>query len=702
MKQIFILYGLLLMSHSTWSQIFQGGSGQGYTNTELLIISDGLYAYQGDTSDGYDTATYEPYSPAEAIFVGGQDDGYTQDVYLPVVAGRFAFFGGQGTGYSFEKSNCLTISLIVQSVQDGSWQTPTTWDCSCVPDPTQSVLVRHTVSVGANVSIASGVDLSLNSAGLLQVDPQSLMMVEGGLQNAGIIEGPLELAGATRTLQVGQVENVRFNSTGTLTMGSDTRIQSYAGLIGGTVVTNNFDFVLNSDANRTALIDDQGGLLTGDITQERHIRDNFVAFRFFSSAVDNAAIGQLSGYASLSSVYYYDETDPTDNKDIGWLNPPNTSYLMAKMQGFIAYINPLVSKVVKFTGPASTGPFTRTINYTQGNSVGSPTSTSPQGWELVGNPYPSPIDWHAVNIGPDLESSYYVWIQNQYASYSSANGGISVPATALTRYIPSSQGFWVRSTAQTTLSLDNSVRVTDPDLASPFYKVNAASVQPLLRLEISSKQEGYTCESVITFNDLATDRFDKDYDAWLLPANTHPKMEIAALDTMGALSISIRQTPQQNNIPIPLHHLVTFTDSFYISAVEINHFPTGATIYLEDRDHQIFHDLSMSDYAYSSDSLDNHDRFVLHLSMGLVSGLNDLSTNSRSIYTDADRIHIQDDRLLTETTELIICDVLGRELYSQTLQAGQASLSIQKPDLPSSNVYVVSLKNWGESVKVKW
>ena len=181
-----------------------------------------------------------------------------------------------------------------------------------------TVRIGQTYGIGRSKCIhCDGVDLSLNSAGLLQVDPQSLMMVEGGLQNAGIIEGPLELAGATRTLQVGQVEKVRFNSTGTLTMGSDTRIQSYAGLIGGTVVTNNFDFVLNSDANQTALIDDQGGLLTGDITQERHIRDNFVAFSFFSSAVDNAAIGQLTGYASLSGVYYYDGTDPTDNEDIG-------------------------------------------------------------------------------------------------------------------------------------------------------------------------------------------------------------------------------------------------------------------------------------------------------------------------------------------------------------------------------------------------
>ena len=66
------------LSRRIWSK--------GYTNTELLIISDGLYAYQEDTSDGYDTATYEPYSLTEAIFVGGQDDGTTPGLPITLCA----------------------------------------------------------------------------------------------------------------------------------------------------------------------------------------------------------------------------------------------------------------------------------------------------------------------------------------------------------------------------------------------------------------------------------------------------------------------------------------------------------------------------------------------------------------------------------------------------------------------------------------
>ena len=179
-------------------------------------------------------------------------------------------------------------------------------------------------------------------------------------------------------------------------------------------------------------------------------------------------------------------------------------------------------------------------------------------------------------------------------------------------------------------------------------------------------------------------------------------MEIAAKDTFGALSISVRETPLQNNSAIPLHHLVTFSDSFYISAVEINHFPIGATVYLEDRDHQIFHDLSNSPYAYVSDTLDNHDRFILHLTMGIVSDVNETSLFVNSLYTDANFIFVEHDRLMDESTDLIICDLLGRELYSTSLTAGQKSLRMSKPDLPTNNVYVVSLKNWGVSVKVKW
>ena len=65
-----------------------------------------------------------------------------------------------------------------------------------------------------------------------------------------------------------------------------------------------------------------------------------------------------------------------------------------------------MERTVQFEGIASTGSQTVNLTFTQGQSVGAPTSDSPQGYNLIGNPYPSMIDWDLVNIPADVEAAY--------------------------------------------------------------------------------------------------------------------------------------------------------------------------------------------------------------------------------------------------------------------------------------------------------
>jgi len=88
-----------------------------------------------------------------------------------------------------------------------------------------------------------------------------------------------------------------------------------------------------------------------------------------------------------------------------------------------------------------------------------------KGFSLVGNPYPSSIDWQAssgwtrsnlVNSG----SGYDIWIYNVAANnYGVCNSASGNGTNGVSRYIAPMQGFFVKAATAGNLIIDNSTRV---------------------------------------------------------------------------------------------------------------------------------------------------------------------------------------------------------------------------------------------------
>jgi len=135
-----------------------------------------------------------------------------------------------------------------------------------------------------------------------------------------------------------------------------------------------------------------------------------------------------------------------------------------------------------------------------------------KGWSLVGNPYPSPVDW-LMETGwdkSDIVDAKYIWnpSNNNYTIF--LGGSTPTGINGGTQYIPSNQGFWVQAYQNGSISIDNTTRVGIMTSTPDYYKNSNANSQ---ELRLIASGNGYSDETMIRFIPEATSEFDITADA---------------------------------------------------------------------------------------------------------------------------------------------------------------------------------------------
>jgi len=167
-----------------------------------------------------------------------------------------------------------------------------------------------------------------------------------------------------------------------------------------------------------------------------------------------------------------------------------------------------------FNGPLNNGPYSIPVTNQAAGST--------NGWNLVGNPYPSSLDWDAspgwdksaidntiyYYSGNGGMSNYYYYVGSGTAPYVAANNG--------TNEIPPHQGFFVHATTDGTFGVDNDARIHS---GQGYYKENSKENIPLIRIEAEGID--LSDETVVRFFNEAIDEFDSDFDAYKLFANRY-------------------------------------------------------------------------------------------------------------------------------------------------------------------------------------
>ena len=271
-------------------------------------------------------------------------------------------------------------------------------------------------------------------------------------------------SGGTKTLTSG---NFNLATTGVLTMGASTTLNA----------NGNLTLLSNASSSGTIAAIPSSSSITGNVTVQRFVTGGAVnpyrTYRMFSSPTHSGSntynIAQLTddilitgkavnGFdeigSSATSAWFYDPTAAGTAADPGFKVFPNTSTPVLAGRGiYLLYRGDRTSNLTaKFTAPSYSPPESVVMDFTgilnqQDITVPLGYSSGISGFNLVGNPYASSIDWNAVvNSGAtsDLEDNVVqVWnpALRQYATYD-GNGG---SANNGSRYIAAGQGFFVRS-----------------------------------------------------------------------------------------------------------------------------------------------------------------------------------------------------------------------------------------------------------------
>ncbi|MDC0230742.1 hypothetical protein OAK19_02160, partial [Aureispira] len=392
------------------------------------------------------------------------------------------------------------------TVKNGVWTDGSTWLGGVVPSLSSDVTISHHITVNSNLAISGAITVGGNKR--ITINSGYTLSHTGTLENRGSIFGPYKMEGVSRAMNIGDVEDLIVSVTGTISLNADCSINRLLRIdAGATIDVTGYKAILLASASRTCLVHDNGGATIGDFTVEQHVQQlgNPYSHLFYASPVNNATVGQIDDDCIVfltgnANSYYYEETTGL------WTVPDSLGYPMANGQGFYQYTHVAwVGRMFDFVGELNTGNISVPITNTNGG-----------GWNIVGNPYPSPIDLDELWDGGNNPATFYRYYNNSYNSYI-APIGVSNPPS-LTAMVPVMQSFWVREgtgnsgdPAFGTVEINNSMRVTD---TSAYIGNFIKGTFSLFRLAMAHQND--TVSSVVYFLNGATDNVDGSYDALYL------------------------------------------------------------------------------------------------------------------------------------------------------------------------------------------
>ena len=431
--------------------------------------------------------------------------------------------------------------------------------------------------------------------------------------------------------------NLTINSTGVdVNSGIHTLIDSLK-LESGNFSTGG-DFTLVSSPTKTARIAEiTGGSISGDITVQRFINAGATNWRFFTSPVGGATLAQFnddfitSGYTGSDyplwpsasnpwqSIYFYDET-LGGNFDAGYVAATNATQSISNGIGIWVYCGDTITGTQAFitdlTGPAQTGNISPAINFTNAGS-------SDDGWNMIGNPYPSPIDWDGGVTLNNVDNIFYIWNPdiNQYASYTPG-----VPLNGASNVIPSGQAFLVKATASgASVDMTESIKTTD---SNNFLK--AVVQNDFLKLRV--ERNGSFDECAFRDNVNATNNYDNGLDALkrISPDGSVPSI----FTTLNTDWLAINTVSKTGTNVYPLQVIAPVNGVYDIKAIGTEHFD-GRCIYLEELSTGNIFPLN-TDTTYQFNLLSNNTtpQFNIHLEAsidGLISDINCFGDNNGEI-----------------------------------------------------------------------
>ena len=328
------------------------------------------------------------------------------------------------------------------------------------------------------------------------------------------------------------------------------------------------------------------------------------------------------------------------------------------------------TKELSFSGTLNTGDKNINCTLTDGQS----------GWNLVGNPYPSAVDWDLVDtdIPANLNKTFYVFDGATQAFKYYLKGGEGNTAT---QYLPAMQGFFVEcnNAAGATLEFTNTYRAS---VQKSFLK-NENSNQNVITLKVSGNE--IDDQTTIYFKDQTTAGFDRDFDVHKMFTAAVKPPQIYSTQSNEFFAVNAYD---ENNRPdeVNIGFLSGLSGSYTISIPNTDLVDSDIALLLYDTKEDVHIDLrQMENYSFSYDVNDDPNRFKLQLSTTSVDEQNIFPFN---IWVSGSQLTINTNN--QDIQSIKVFDLTGRLIINQENLSGEGQYQMQLPEV--STVYIVEIQ----------
>ena len=644
-------------------------------------------------------------STAGLVFVStatGQVDIVASTPGTYVVTNTIAPSGG--CGESTATSQIIISSVMTWTGAGGTdWNASGNWSCGLVPTPAMSAQIpdvpnKPVLSNGANGAVHN---LIVDSGSSLTIAGNTISISGAITSNGGldVTAGTVEMNGPeAQQIEAGifstnTINNLVINNTAGVTLHGPLNITGMLSVPGGTLSSDGYLTLASTDAG-TALIDGSGaGTVTGNVTMQRYLPSGF-GYKYLSSPFQSSTVSELEDDMDLAFffplLYSFDE----NSQYSGWNDYVAGANILNPMEGYAVNFGEVTDpKTIDITGIVNDGSYSVTL-YNHNNQFTT-------GFNLVGNPFPSPIDWNGPGwTKTNIDDAIYFFrasTTDQYGgTYTSYVNGTSSDGFA-SNIIPSMQGFFVHVSDLTypvtgTLGVSNSSRINN--MTSPFLK--SASVNNyrfLVRVTASfTDDQTSTDPLVIYFDNNAEKEFDGAYDALkLLNTDMMVTNFYSVLTSQQKLSINALPEQPDTAIYVPLGLTIYRDGEVSIRIRDVENLPVGESVFLHDAVTGANVDmLRNNDYKVTLTQGEYDGRFFLAFFKS-TTGINRTEEPGDvfSAYLSGSIVKATVGFVDGNEGVIAVYDVAGKQGYSMKVyEPGQYELKIE----PGQGIYIVSYK----------
>jgi hypothetical protein len=683
-----------------WATSYFLGSGDGTNNFSFAFCMDA----NNDNTEVLQTGS-NVFAPNEWTHVAGVWDGSNLYIYVNGILEASKPWSNTVTG----STNDLTLARYVGGAGynlRGYMDEVRIWDVARTPAQLQDDMHRELVNPAGESNLVAY--YQFNQENGLTLPDISNNNNNGILVN---MNPAMDWIPSTAPIPYLSIADGNWDVDNTWNTGQMAPVNDWA-----RVIVDN-DVNLNQDQTLKALVINSGASLTvnagSDLTMDG-VLSNVAGTGGLIVEANASGMGSLiqdsPGVGATVQEYVTSErwhliSSPVSNASIGtyfdiylkeWDEPSRTwTYLVEPItipmnvaQGYSAWAdnNYTGTTTVDFVGTLNIGDFSVSgLDYTL---VG---GDNQEGFNLIGNPYSSALDWNTNWTISNLSGWAMIYDNGVYRGWNPYLTGANRSYNGkLDGIIPSTQGFWLRAIATgASFTIPASERVHD---AQAFYKDGEETVTPSIRLQVNIND--YIDDAVVILHPQGTDEFDGLFDLSQFD-NVPEAPQIYSMMNDGNFAVNVISENADEKV-IPVGFKTGQAGTYSITAASLENISADFEIYLEDVQlNTLVEVVEGMSYEFNYDLLDNEHRFNLHLKDGAI-GFGENGQSQLNIYSFNDHVYIRTAEL--EASEVVIYDIMGQEVLRE-LTSGTANNSFRITN--GTGYYVVKLQTNSQVITEK-